>query len=449
MSLKDVRGVPVSTSNPASLAALEEATTLAVSYFVDPLARIEQALVEDPDFVMGHCLKAALALLSTEKDALPLLADSLAAIERCGASANDRERGHAAAARAWLEGDLHRSVRLYGEVLLTHPRDLVALQAAHVGDFLLGQSQMLRDRVAQVLPRWSQDLPGYSYLLGMYAFGLEETNRYETAEETGRRALELEPRDPWSVHAVTHVMEMQGRTAEGITWLNSSSGDWAPGNGFAYHNWWHLALYHLELGEEQRALAVYDQLVRPQPTQVTYENIDASALLWRLSLRGVDVGNRWQELAQAWTPSVENGFYAFNDVHAVMAFLGAGRGDLADRTVATLASQARDGHPGGNGMMAREVGLPFARALRAFSRGDHAAAIEDLLAIRPQAHRFGGSHAQRDVLSLTLLEAALRSGRTALAQALAAERTAQKPESPFNRLLAARARPEQAGRAAS
>ncbi len=157
-----------------------------------------------------------------------MLADGLAAIDR-SRTANDRERAHAAAGRAWLEGDFHRAVALYGDILLDHPRDLLALQTAHVGDFLLGQSQMLRDRVAQVLPHWNADVPGYGYVLGMYAFGLEEMNLYDRAEETGRRALQLDPRDPWSVHAVTHVMEMRGRTSDGIRWLNGRRDDWAPG----------------------------------------------------------------------------------------------------------------------------------------------------------------------------------------------------------------------------
>jgi hypothetical protein len=439
MSLMDSRGVPVSTTSPASLATLERATTLAASYFVDPLAVIDGALAEDPDFAMGHALKVALAVMSSEKGALPMLADSLAAIDR-SPTANAREHAHAAAGRAWLEGDFTRAVARYGDILLDHPRDLVALQAAHIGDFLLGQSQMLRDRVAQVLPHWNADVPGYSYVLGMYAFGLEETNLYDRAEETGRRALQLDPRDPWSVHAVTHVMEMRGRTADGIHWLTSHSDEWAPGNGFAYHNWWHLGLFHLDASEHAQVLDIYDRLVRPKPSQIAYENVDASALLWRLYLRGVDVGDRWQALAQDWAPAVEDGYYAFNDAHAVMAFVGAGRLDLVERALAAMARQAASGAPGGNGMMTRDVGLPLARALVAFARGDHDICIDLLLGMRQHAHRFGGSHAQRDLVHLTLLESALRSGRTRLAQALAAERTAQKPDSPFNRLLAARAR---------
>jgi hypothetical protein len=299
---------------------------------------------------------------------------------------------------------------------------------------------MLRDRVAQVLPHWNADVPGYGYVLGMYAFGLEETNLYDRAEETGRRALQLDPRDPWSVHAVTHVMEMRGRTADGIHWLTNRSDDWAPGNGFAFHNWWHLALFHLDGSEHAQVLDIYDRLVRPKPSQIAYENVDASALLWRLYLRGVDVGDRWHALAQDWAPAVEDGYYAFNDAHAVMAFVGAGRLDLVERTLAVMARQAASGAAGGNGKMTRDVGLPLARALVAFSRGDHDACIDLLLGMRQHAHRFGGSHAQRDIVHLTLLEAALRAGRRPLAQALAAERLALKPESPFNRLLATRAR---------
>jgi tetratricopeptide (TPR) repeat protein len=439
MSLTDSRGVPVSTSEPGLLASLERATTLAASYFLDPMAELDRSLAQDPNFVMGHCLRAALAVMSSEKGAMPMLADSLAAIDRCREVANERERAHAAAARAWLEGDFARSIRLYGQVLVDYPRDLVALQAAHVGDFLLGESQMLRDRVAQVLPHWNQDVPGYSYVLGMYAFGLEETNLYERAEETGRRALDLDPRDPWSVHAVTHVMEMQGRAAEGITWLTRGSSDWAPNNGFAFHNWWHLALFHLDLGEYARALEVYDHLLRPKPSAIAYENLDASALLWRLYLRGVDVGDRWLELADSWAPQAAYGFYAFNDVHALMSFIGAGRADLIEQVLASLTAQARTGQ-GDNAAMTREVGLPVARALVAFSRGSHAACIDELLPVRQHAQRFGGSHAQRDLLHLTLVEAALRAGQRPLANALVNERIALKPDSPFNRLLANRAR---------
>jgi tetratricopeptide (TPR) repeat protein len=436
MKQHDLRGLGLSTDNPKSVECLEKALDLTASYFVDPLATIESALQEDPSFVMGHCLKAALGVMCGEKGGLLLIDQSLRAIEQSG-RANSRERAHAAAAAAWLEGDFARTNRLYGEILHDHPRDLLALQAAHITNFLLGNSQLLRDRVAQVLPHWDDSVSGHGYVLGMYAFGLEETGLYARAQQTGLRALELSRRDPWAVHAVTHTMEMQGLLREGIDFLSYREPDWAPNNGFAFHNYWHLALFHLDLGEHERALAIYDQHVRPRPTQMALENIDASALLWRLELRGADVGARWQALADGWEGAAEDAFYAFNDVHALIAFIGAGREDLVAKTQAALVRAAERG--GTNGMMTRDVGLPLARALLAFSRGDFSTAVELLLEVRTIAHRFGGSHAQRDLIHLTLVEATLRAGKSKLARALSAERTALKPSNPFNWRLTARA----------
>ena len=436
MTLRDQRGLGLSTQNPKSVERLERAVDLTASYFVDPLATIQGAIDEDPSFVMGHCLRAALAVMSSEKGALPLIEESVSAIRR-SPQANSRERAHAKAASAWLAGDFERSVRFYNDILLDYPRDLVALQTAHIGDFLLGNSQMLRDRVAQVLPYWDESVPGYGYVLGMYAFGLEEMGAYEHAEETGRRALELSRRDAWAVHAVTHTFEMRGSLAKGIDFLTSRQPDWAPDNGFAFHNFWHLALLHLDRGEHERVLEIYDRHIRPRPTQIAYENVDASALLWRLELRGVDVGERWQAVADGWEGLSEEAFYAFNDVHAVIAFVGAGREKSLEKTMASLGRATAQS--GTNGMMTRDVGLPLARALVAFRQGDFSTAVELLRDVRTIAHRFGGSHAQRDLIHLTLVEAALRAGQSRLARALAAERTALKPASPFNWLLSARA----------
>ena len=437
MTQTDRRGIAISSAAPASLEKLEQATELTASYFVDPLATIDSALEADPTFAAGHCLRAALALMSSERGALPILEQSVSAVESLGGRANQRERMHAAAGRAWLSGDFARAIRLYGDIVVEYPRDLLAVQVAHVGDFFLGQSTLLRDRMAQVLPHWNESVPGYGYVLGMYAFGLEETANYAGAEATGRRALELNPRDPWAVHAVAHVMEMQGRLRDGIDWLTTRQADWSVDNGLAYHNWWHLGLFHLDLGDAARAVKLYDTCIRPGQSSVALEMVDASAMLWRLMLRGVDVGSRWQPLADSWQPLAKDAFYAFNDAHAVMALVGAGRWDEVDDVLGALEHAASE--PGTNGMMSREVGLPVARAFASFGQGRYEAAIDDLLQVRGHANRFGGSHAQRDIVHLTLIESALRAGRASLARALAEERTAVKPTSPFNWRLASRA----------
>jgi tetratricopeptide (TPR) repeat protein len=434
--LTDARGCPTSTSSSGSLQQYEQALDLSLSYQLDPLATIQKALDADPTFAMGHCLRAGLAVMATDRGAVPMLTESVEAIEALGRRANDRERAHAAAARAWLQGDFAGSIHRYGDILVDHPHDLLALQVAHVGDFFLGQSSMLRDRLAQVLPMWDTSTPGYGYVLGMYAFGLEETALYSRAEDIGRRALDINRRDAWAVHAVTHVMEMQGRLRDGIDWLTTREGDWSVNNGFAFHNWWHLALFHLDAGNCARVLELYDHRIRPAPSEVPLEMIDATALLWRLELRSANVGDRWKRLAACWEPLAEHSYYAFNDAHAVMAFVGAGRVDLAQRTI--VAMERRSAGTGTNAMMTRDVGLPLARAVTAFAAGRYGDAIALLQPIRTIANRFGGSHAQRDLIHLTLVEAALRARHSRLARALIAERTQLKPSSPFNWQLTAR-----------
>jgi hypothetical protein len=274
----------------------------------------------------------------------------------------------------------------------------------------------------------------------MHAFGLEENGAYAAAEDAGRWALALERTDAWAVHAVAHVMEMEGRAEEGAAWLRRREADWAPGELLACHNWWHLALFHLDRGEAEAALAVYDRGVRPKPGAAppALELVDASAMLWRLRLAGAEPGpERWAEVAALWAPAAEDGYYAFNDCHAIMAFLGAGRADDAERTLRAMERAAAG--EGSNAAMTREVGLPFARGLVAFRRGAWAEAASLLAPLPRIAHRFGGSNAQRDVIALTLAEAHLRAGDAAAAWAMAEARLAAKPDSALARGLAARA----------
>lgn len=437
MAHTDSRSVSLSSTNASSIERFEAALELLHGYYGDPLTVIDHALAEDPGFVMGHALRAGIMITAGDGTVAPLLRESVEAGEALSASANERERRHIAAARAWLDGHFTRSIQLYGDIVIDYPRDSLALQVAHIGDFLLGQSTLLRDRIAQVLPHWNTRVPGFGYVLGMHAFGLEETNLYEQAEERGRFALELNPRDPWAVHAVAHVMEMQGRQDEGIDWLSGRASDWSQDNMMAVHNWWHLALFHLELGHARQVLDIYDAHIRENQSSVALELIDACAMLWRLHLRGIDVGPRWNELADTWQARGAQGYYAFNDAHAAMAFLCAGRDDaLAALLAGMRAATAGDGC---NAMMTREVGLPVTEALIAFLRRDYDRTIELLMPVRQIAHRFGGSHAQRDLINLTLIEAALRGERANLACALAAERMELKPMNPSLSKLVQRA----------
>jgi tetratricopeptide (TPR) repeat protein len=430
MKFNDQFGNQVSTRSPAALALFDRAVSQFAIYRVDPLATIDEALAADPDFVMAHCFKASLLATTSERGAEAGIAAALEAADRRVGLALDRERMHLNAVRAWLSRDFAGAAKLFGDISAEHPRDLPALQVAHLFDFLLGNSTMLRDRPAQVLHAWDEHDPQRGLVLGMHAFGLEECGAFDEAEAAGRRALELNSADVWAAHAVAHVLEMRGQTRAGIEWLENTAPGWSEQNFFAFHNWWHAALYHLDDENYAAALAIYDTHIRPVASRVAGEMVDASALLWRMRLRNVDVGDRWASLAASWSEFGEDGYYAFNDVHALIAFLSTGDQRQIQRIMDGLENAAR--RTDTNGAMSREVGLPMARALCAFERQDFEVAIDELQRIRAISQRFGGSIAQRDLLQLTATEAALRAGRRSLARALVAERLAIKPRSPFN-----------------
>jgi tetratricopeptide (TPR) repeat protein len=389
-------------------------------------------LAQQPDFPMGQVLNAYLSLSSTDQ---PDVLRARAAAATLGASRlNEREQAHLAAIEAWVDGDWHGAARHLDALLQRWPTDLLALQVGHQLDFFLGDAANLRDRVARVRMAFDPADPQYGFVLGMQSFGLEESGSYEAAEHAGLAALERNPDDVWAVHAVAHAHEMRGWVDDGIRHLRSREADWGDGNLFVVHNWWHLALFFLEAGRPDEALRVYDEHIHHNASDgVPLEMLDASALLWRLALDSTDTGSRFATLADAWDGWVDREtWYVFNDVHAVMAFVGAGRLSDARAMVDGLARYVSSA-PGSasNAMMTAAVGLPAARAVVAFGEGRYSDVVSELAPIRATFQRFGGSHAQRDALQRTLLEAAIRAGQLDLAQALVSERLSLRDTSVY------------------
>jgi tetratricopeptide (TPR) repeat protein len=336
--------------------------------------------------------------------------------------------------QAVLEGRWQAACRIWDELLVEYPRDALALQWAQLWDFYRGDAAGLRLRPARALPEWDESDPLYAYVLSLYAFGLEESNLYPQAEDAGRRSLAANPKVPWAVHAVAHVMEMQGRYEEGAGWLRQHQDEWAEGNGFSGHLWWHKGLFRLEGLDFAGALRLADKRLAGDNLQITLQRVDAAALLWRLHILGADVGARCADLVRGWDLSdAAAGYYAFNDLHAVLALLGAGEVARAEAWVARCAERAMVAGDArrSNHSMSREVGLPLMRGLLAFARGEADTAADALYAARGVAQRFGGSHAQRDLIDQTLLCAAARGTRRGIGRALVNERVMAKPSTPL------------------
>ncbi|MFK4069772.1 tetratricopeptide repeat protein [Streptomyces sp. NPDC029674] len=438
----DRHGHPMSRTSTEAVDHYEQALEHLLLFRPEVADASRRMLAAAPRSVMGHVLAAHLGLLGTEeKDA----ADARAAFERFTehvhrGETTPRERMHVAAATSWLRGDIHHAGRVLGEISVEYPRDVLALAVGHQIDFFTGDAPRLRDRIGGALSAWDTADPHYGPVLGMYAFGLEEAGHYEQARDTGLAALDRRPRDVWAVHAVVHTYEMQGRFADGIRHLDARTEDWATGNYLNVHNWWHYCLYALEAGDVPRVLEIYDTALHPEgSTGAAMELLDAASLLWRLYLSGHDAGDRWQRLADAWAARHDGAYYAFNDVHAVMAYTGAGRTAEAERLVRERERYVADsGSRQSNHAMTADVGLPVCRALIAYGQHHYDRAVDLLLPVRHRLGEYGGSHAQRDAVHKTLLEAALRAGRHELARTLLSERISLRPDCPYNWLAQAR-----------
>lgn len=432
--ITDLQGNSLSGANAKAVSLYDEAVAAFNLYRGDPIGLLDQALQEAPAFAMAHIAKIALMATATEPAAMQAATEMAPTLETL--SLNERERSWRNALGLLFKGEWTLAGRAFDYHCMQFPLDLLALQTGHLIDFFCANNRNLRDRPARALTRWSPDIPGYSVVLGMQAFGLEEAGDYARAEALGRQAVAAEPLDCWAHHAVAHVMEMQGRAEDGIGWMLSREAHWAADdNLFKVHNWWHRAVCHLSLEQCDEALALYDGPIREARSAVALDVIDAAALLWRLHLAGVDTGDRWAELADAWLPLADGTTYPFNDWHAAMALLGAGRTDEVQRIKTALRNPDATSE---TGRWSREIGLPLVEGFEAFWHGDYNTATETLYGARHIVNTFGGSHAQRDIIDLTLLEAALRGSNTAMALALADERLAMKPCSAMNRAFLSR-----------
>ncbi len=403
----DTEGLP-HEGNTDSQRRCEIALGDLLTYRGNPSRDVDRVLADDPGFIFGHCLRAALIVRADDGGGRPRMRESIAAIEASHPDRADPARRHAAAARAWLDRDQALALRRYGEILDDSPRDVLALLAAHALDFRLSQRHVMRDRTARILPVWRAAMPGYASVLAMHAFSLEENQQYAQAERMARRALAIDPRHAGAIHVMTHVMEMQGRAHEGLDFLAATEPAWT-GAANEIHLVWHRALLHLDTSDPAAALALYD--TRIARSHGRSDLADASALLWRLELRTVRLGTRWQVLADHWETQPLAELRPFHIAHAMMAFAAAGRAAAAQRVLDTV--QEMTGALAG--YRAEALLAPLCHALLAFAGGDYAECVDRLRRVRHIANRCGGSLAQCDLIYLTLVEAALRASKTRLA----------------------------------
>ncbi|MDH6198603.1 tetratricopeptide (TPR) repeat protein [Mycobacterium frederiksbergense] len=429
-------GAEVSYDDPGAIETFTEAARKLLGYEPDPVALLVGLLADHPDFVMARCLLAGAYLVASDARFQPLLAAEYEELTARQTAANDRERGHLLALRHWLDGDWYGASAAYAAILARHPRDLCALLFGHQVDFLLGQGARSQDRAAPVLDHWDPAERDSGFIHGILSFGLEECGHYARAEEAALQALELNPRDTWAIHGRAHCYEMQGQAESGIAFMSSRQHNWGVNNYLASHNAWHLALMHIERAEFDAALVLHDRYMRITADSVLMGMHDSCALLWRLAMDGVDVGDRWTAVGNRYVEVAEQAYMGFTDLHAAIAFVATENYAALDKLLVALRREA--GGSTQRATIARLAALPIAEGLYAFGKGDHATATELFAAHRYSSHLFGGSVAQRDIITVTYLESAIRAGHVDVVQALLAERRLFKPESPLTEVIRSR-----------
>ena len=419
---QDLLGLAIHVADDASIAAVDDF----VGGFIACEARVTNILsvADHDDSVIVQACAAALHLFAESPEGPATARPFLARAEASERPASERERRFLAAVQAWADDEVPRAIALLDEQLRSHPRDLAALKLGQYLRFNLGDAPGML-RMALVSQDAAADLP---WLHGMTAFGYEQCHLLAEAERAARHAVGLLHKEPWAHHALAHVMLTQGRVAEGRAFMEEASTTWVGLNSFMEtHNWWHLALFLIEQGDDGGALALYDRHVWGVCKPYSQDQIGAVSLLARLELAGIDVGDRWQDVADHLASRTQDHVQPFLDMHYVLGLARAGRAE-ADALLRQVEAYAPNA-PAYAREAWQRVAVPACRGLRAHARGDVAEAVDALGPALPRLLEIGGSHAQRELFDQIYVDALLRAGRLVAAYNLLQPRATAQPES--------------------
>jgi len=416
---KDALGHVVTTESAATIAAIDVYTADWTGYGTR-LRSIFEAADADQNCALVNAQAAAVHMALEAATGFAAARPYLkrARVNARWATAN--EQSFIAAVVAWSNGDTAKALTLFRKLIDAQPTDIATAKWAQYHAFNLGDATAVREIAEVILPAHQKTPEAW----GMLAFGREQCHDLAGAEAAARRALSLKRAEPWAHHALAHVMDAQGRIDEGIDFLTWHAHTWADRSIFVReHNYWHLALMHLDRDEPAKALEIFDKQLWGTWPEFAQEQIGAISALWRLEMRGVDVANRWAPIVDQVLARWHEHVLPFHDLHFLYALARGGR--IAEAR-AFISSLARHGEGDLRGVW-DGVALPVAQALLAYAQGRYEIAANLLAPQLMQLWRIGGSHAQRDVFIQTWIDAALRAGHTSAAVDVLKQRVEARP----------------------
>lgn len=422
----DMCGDVVTTSSQRARLAWDQVIEGALSHDAMTPNHLAATLAADPNFALAHAVKGMMLLSLARRElrdaAQQSFADATAAA--AGRHVTDREKAYIDALGHWLAGAPERAAMRLDHALIKHPFDALAIKLTQVIRFMCGEQDAMFSSLERIAPAYGETRPLAGYVIGCYAFALEEKRFFREAERAGRRAVELAPRDVWGRHAVAHVLEMTGRAQEGEAWLADASA-WAHANNMRFHIAWHVALFILERGAYAEALELYDNSVRAEKTNDYRDMANAASLLAQLEFRGVNVGDRWEELADLGQTRMFDQQLVFADLHYALALIGAGRRAdaklIGEQLLAGATSQ-----PAGKRTETAKQGALVTFGLLALRESRFFEAARLLERARAQLIFIGGSNAQRDFFEQAYIESLIGCGAHERAASVLRERNAAR-----------------------
>ncbi|MFL6648235.1 MAG: hypothetical protein ACJ8KO_09770 [Sulfurifustaceae bacterium] len=428
----DPRGNAIRALDADEIPKLETALVGMLGMEYDPLEHLRRK--EDTRRTpASFFLECVVRLASMENQQINACREILAIIEARDLCRLESEWLHFGACKKWASQDFEGAHADWRRLLGIAPRDILALYGIHMLEFNMGWSSRMKETMRLVSAAWHPGSPLFGYVKGIEAFALTENGQHEDAWIAAARALHENPRDIYAFHAACHVHYETGRYEDAILWMNDRRGDWADNRGMRIHIWWHHALFQFYMLDVEKVFCIFREKIRDKNDPDGYEDLDAVSLLWRLSLIGIDVGELWQEVAQYWMPSIDQSQYWFNDVHAMMAMVSSNHGVLIQRILRHVANNYR------KVPKVAAVTKTVCQGLIDFGHHDYESAYETIIGVLGSVSEIGGSNAQRDLLEMTAIEAALRCGRKSQARRLISNGRSLRHASPLRDLYLKRA----------
>lgn len=401
-----------------------------------PVTDLQQ--IDDPKFIIGPVFCAAMKMLSGLDPQCNSVQKNLSAMRLAVTNGTRSERSHAKAVEHMVLGEYSNAAKQWDAILADHPEDLLAQKCAHETWFLLGDVPSMLATTTAVVERLSADSPAYMVAAAQHGFALEESGAYQAAEGWSRLALEMEPTDCWALHCLAHVYEAQNRHCDAMDLLEVKKVHWTRQNLLSAHIWWHLTLRLIEMEDYNGAMAVFDDTLSAVPASNRFRLTDGTSLLWRLELAGVEVGDRWQLLAEKWGENAQLHTNPFLDLHAALAFTNCSNSAAASMFFESLEAS----FVGSGSELAQtfnELVKPLVKALR-FYKDDPAAAAKALEPLLPHIHKLGGSFVQRELVERSYCSALLTTRQALRAEAFLQPKLACQPNSAWLLRSAARAK---------